>query len=292
MTDFGEIERVSPTECVTGENPLWHPDEKAVYWTDIPGARIYRYDPVNGETTVAYSGDIVGGFTLQTDGTLLLFGAGGKIKRLKDGHTEIIVQSIPAEISTRFNDVIADPAGRVFCGTMPTKERSGRLYRLDPDRTLTEVISGVGISNGLGFSPDHTTLYHTDSDPARRINAYDYNEDTGEIRNPRVFAQVKEGDAVPDGMTVDAEGRIWSARWDGSCIVRYSPDGAEIGRLVIPGAVKVSNITFGGSDYTDMYITTAGGDDKGSNGKYAGSLFRVRSNVRGVPEFRSKIVIS
>lgn len=290
MVEFGEIERVSPTACVTGENPLWHPDEKVVYWTDIPGARIYRYDPISGETTVAYSGDIIGGFTLQTDGALLMFGAGGKIKRLKDGHVSIVLQSIPAEVSTRFNDVIADPAGRVFCGTMPTKERAGRVYRLDHDMTLTEVINGVGISNGLGFSPDKKTLYHTDSDPARRISAYDYDEASGEIANPRVFVQVNEGDAVPDGMTVDAEGCIWSARWDGQCVVRYDPDGTEISRIVIPGALKVSNITFGGADYSDMYITTAGGDDKGTNGSYAGSLFRVRPGVRGVPEFRSKIV--
>jgi D-xylono/L-arabinono-1,4-lactonase len=291
MTDNWQIERVSPTACVTGENPLWHPDEKAVYWTDIPGARIYRFDPATDETTVAYSGDIVGGFTLQADGSLLLFGAGGKISQLRHGEVAVALRSIPAEQNTRFNDVIADPAGRVFCGTMPTKERSGRLYRLGHDLTLAEVVSGVGISNGLGFSPDHKTLYYTDSDPAREIYEFDYSEDTGEIGNRRVFAKVSEGNAVPDGLTVDAEGRIWSARWDGGCVVRYSPDGREVGRLHVPGAVKVSNITFGGEGYLDMYITTAGGDDRGANGTDAGALFRARTGVRGVPEFRSRIAV-
>lgn len=291
MTEIGQIECVSATSCVTGENPYWHSEERVLYWTDIPGAKVYRFDPATGETHVAYSGDIVGGFTVQSDGALLMFGAGGKIKLLKDGNLDVLLRSIPSEIATRFNDVIADPAGRVFCGTMPTAQRSGRLYRLDTDLSLTEVVSGVGISNGLGFSLDRRTMYYTDSDPARTIYLFDYDELTGDISNQRVFVKVDDGDAVPDGLTVDAEGNVWSARWDGGCVVRYSPDGRELMRLYVPGAVKVSSITFGGDDYSDIYLTTAGGDDKGSNGRNAGALFRVRLGIKGVPEFRSKIVI-
>ena len=289
MTEIGQIDCVSATTCVTGENPLWHPSERVIYWTDIPGAKIYRFDPVTGETHVAYSGDIVGGFTLQSDGALLMFGAGGKIKLLKDGQVQVLIRSMPAEVATRFNDVIADPAGRVFCGTMPTAQRSGRLYRLDHDLTVTQVVDGVGISNGLGFSPDRRTMYYTDSDPARTIYEFDYDEMTGALSNRRIFKKVDEGDAVPDGLTVDSEGCIWSARWDGGCVVRYSSDGRELMRLPIPGALKVSSMTFGGEDYSDLYLTTAGGDDKGSNGINAGALFRVRLGVRGVPEYRSRI---
>lgn len=291
MTGNGELERVSATECVTGENPTWHPDEKVVYWTDIPGAKIYRYDPATGETTVHYSGDIVAGFTVQADGALLLFGAGGKITLLKGGQVKVLLQSIPAETSTRFNDVIADPLGCVFAGTMPAGGRSGRLYRVETDLTVHEVVSGVGISNGLGFSPDRRTLYYTDSDPARTIYRFAYDAATGEISDKQTFLTVNEGHAVPDGLTVDAEGNIWSARWDGGCIVRYAPDGRELSRLVVPGAVKVTSLTFGGDDNQDIYITTAGGDDKGSNGIYAGSLFRVRLGIRGKPEFRSQISV-
>lgn len=291
MTDIGQIERVATTSCVTGENPLWHPDERVVYWTDIPGAKLYRFDPATGETVIAYSGDVVSGFTLQHDGALLLFGAGGKIMLLKHGHVRVLLQSIPAEIGTRFNDVIAAPAGRVFAGTMRAVERSGRLYRVDHDLSYTEVVSNIGISNGLGFSPDRRTMYYTDSDPARTIYAFDYDETNGGLSNQRVFAKVKAGDAVPDGLTVDAEGNIWSARWDGHCVVKYAPDGRELAQITIPYAKKVSSLTFGGDDLMDVYITTAGGDDKGANGAYAGSLFRVRLGVQGVPEFRSKIVV-
>lgn len=289
MAEIGEIERVSATACVTGENPLWHPDERAVYWTDIPGAKIYRYDPASGETTVHYSGDIVGGFTLQADGALLLFGAGGKITLLKDGKADILLQGIPDEAQKRFNDVIADPMGRVFAGTMRASGYMGRLYRVDTDLTLTTVIPEVGISNGLGFSPDRSTLYYTDSDPARAIYRFDYDMSTGAVTNQRTFLTVQEGDAVPDGLTVDADGNIWSARWDGGCVVKYAPDGRELMRLVVPGAVKITSLAFGGDDGGDIYITSAGGDDKGSNGEYAGSLFRVRLGVHGLPEFRSRI---
>lgn len=291
MAEIGVIERVAATACITGECPHWHPDERVVYWTDIPGAKIYRYDPATNETTVAYSGDIVGGFTVQADGSLLMFGAGGKIMRMKDRQVTVVLAGIAAERSTRFNDVIADPVGRVLAGTMPANGRSGRLYRIDPDLRLTEVVTGIGVSNGLGFSPDHRTLYYTDSDPARKIYQFDYNDDTGELSNQRDFLTLDEGDAVPDGLTVDSEGRIWSAHWDGGCVVRYSPDGKETDRIVVPGAVKVSNMAFGGDDYRDLYITTAGADDKGSNGPDAGALFRVRLDVRGVPEFRSRIVV-
>ena len=105
-----------------------------------------------------------------------------------------------------------------------------------------------------------------------------------------MFAQVPrtEGEGHPDGMTVDAEGYVWSARWDGYCLVRYAPDGREVGRITFP-TKKVSCPVYGGADYRDLYVTTAGGQDKAENGEGAGALFRVRPGVRGVPEFRSRV---
>jgi D-xylonolactonase len=280
---------IAATACQTGENPLWHPDERAIYWTDIPGGILYRQAWGDSHYETVYSGDVVGGFTLQEDGALLLFGAGGKIQRLKAGQLTTVLPNIVAELGTRFNDVIADPMGRVFCGTMPTKVRSGRLYRLDPDTTLTQAVDHIGISNGLGFTPDHTQLYYTDSDPARTIYRFSYDATTGALTNQENWKVFTEGDAVPDGLTVDAEGCIWSAQWDGGCVIRYTPDGQELTRIHVPGAVKVSNITFGGDDYSTMFLTTAGGDDKSSNGMNAGALFAVDAGVKGVPEFRSNI---
>jgi D-xylonolactonase len=283
-------ELIAATACVTGENPLWHPDERAVYWTDIPGGVIYRWGWGESAYTEVYHGDVVGGFTLQADGALLTFGAGGKIQRLAADGLTTVLPAIPAESGTRFNDVIADPLGRVLCGTMPTRQRSGRLYRLDHDLALTELVDGIGISNGLGFSPDRTLLYYTDSDPARKIYRFGYDVASGTVHDRLTWKSFTVGVAVPDGLTVDAEGCVWSAQWDGGCAIRFAPDGREIERVRVPGALKVSNISFGGEDYGTLFITTAGGDDKVMNGANAGALFAAEVGVKGVPEFRSRIV--
>jgi sugar lactone lactonase YvrE len=197
------------------------------------------------------------------------------------------MEEIPEERSTTFNDVIADPQGRVYCGTLPTKDRLGRLYRLDVDGTLTIMVEGIGCSNGMGFSLDHRAMYYTDSG-VREIYRFDYDKATGALANQRLFARLREDQGLPDGMTVDAEGCLWSARWDGGCVARYAPDGTELSRIELP-AKKVSCVTFGGDDYGDMYITTAGGADKATEGWGAGALFRVCPGVRGLPEFRSRI---
>jgi sugar lactone lactonase YvrE len=283
-----EPELIADYACNTGEGPLWHPDEQHVYWVDIPTGRLFRYTPATGEHEQCFeSPEALGGFTIQEDGALLLFMARGAVKLWRDGELTTIIDEIPDEVTTRFNDVIADPEGHVFCGTMPTQSRLGRLYRLDPDHTLTKLLDGIGVSNGMGFTPDLRHLYYTDS-PTRNIYFFDYDRATGDISNRRVFVQTPEGEGVPDGMTVDADGYVWSARWDGGVLVRYTPDGVEERRIAFP-ARKVSSVTFGGPDYTDIYVTTAGGDQKATEGKGAGALFRLRLGIQGKAEFRSKI---
>ena len=117
-----------------------------------------------------------------------------------------------------------------------------------------------------------------------------HDRQSGEIANRRVFVRVPQGEGGPDGMTVDADGYVWGARWGGSCIVRYTPQGIEEQRVTFP-ALKVSSVTFGGPDYTDIYVTTAGGDDKEHEGQGAGALFRLNLGIQGVPEFRSRIAL-
>jgi len=282
-----EPELIADYACVTGEGPLWHPGEGRVYWLDIPTGRIFRYDPASGRHEQVYAGEQVGGFTIQDDGALLLFGARGAITLWREGRMTPVVEEIAAERDSRFNDVAADPRGRVFCGTMPTQDRLGRLFRLDPDRTLTPVLDGVDISNGLGFTPDRRGLYYSVSNE-RTISLFDYDEATGAIANRRLFARIQEDEGIPDGLTVDAEGYVWSARWGGSCLVRYAPDGREERRIAFP-ARKVSSVTFGGEDYSDIYVTTAGGNNKREEGPGAGALFRLRLGIRGLPEFTSRI---
>jgi len=282
-----EPELIADYECVCGEGPLWHPDEKRVYWLDIPKGRMFRYDPATGEHEICYEGDVVGGFTIQADGALLLFMDKGAVKTWRDGELTTVIKDIPDERDTRFNDVAADPAGRVFCGTMATDDRPGSLYRLDTDGTLTKLLDDVGCSNGIGYTPDRKGMYYTDSIP-HEIYLFDYDQGTGAIANRRLFVKVPESLGLPDGMTVDAEGYVWTANWGGGCVIRFAPDGTEERRIHFPSK-PVSCVTFGGEDYTDLYVTTAGGDDKPENGPGAGALFRVNLGIRGVPEFRSRI---
>lgn len=287
-----EPELIADYQCVTGESPLWHPDEQRLYWVDIPRGRMFRYHPASGQHEQVYEGDVVGGLTIQSDGALLLFMARGAVKMWRDGELTTVIDQIPDERESRFNDVIADPEGRVFCGTMPTRERLGRLYRLDPDGRLTRLLDGIGCSNGMGFTLDRRRMYYTDTRKGE-IYLFDYDQETGAIANQRVFVRVpeREGEGTPDGMTVDAQGCVWGARWGGGCVVRYAPDGTEDRRIHFP-ARKVSSVIFGGKDYTDLYVTTAGGNNKPEEGVGAGALLRVRlahEGIRGLPEFRSRI---
>jgi D-xylonolactonase len=164
------------------------------------------------------------------------------------------------------------------------------LYRLDTDGSLHVVLEGVTVSNGMGFTSDRRHMYYTDSGP-RQIYLFDYDEATGALSNQRIWLQVPEGEGVPDGMTVDAQDSIWSARWDGGALYRYTPEGIEQQRIPFP-ARKVSSAVFGGPELSDLYITTAlSGGDRSAEGAGAGGLFRLRPGVRGLPEFFSRVNI-
>ena len=150
---------------------------------------------------------------------------------------------------------------------MPTENRPATLYRLDTDGSITTVLDNVGLSNGMGFTPDRTRMYYTDS-VARKIYLFDYDLETGDITNQRVFVET-EGEGVPDGMTVDADGYVWSASAGGSALNRYTPDGAKDLSVAFP-AKMVSSCAFGGRDMDELYVTTIGGNDRAEQGPGAG----------------------
>jgi D-xylonolactonase len=282
-------ELIANYRCETGENPLWHAIERRLYWTDIPGGRMFRYDPANGTHEQCYQGRPVGGFTVQPDGSLLLFMDRGTVASWRDGVITTVIEDIPAEREFRFNDVIADPRGRVFCGIVDDNGQKGRLYRLDPDGSLSVIVENIGCSNGMAFTADQKLFYYTDS-LAGEIYVFDYDVESGAITNRRVFARFGQKDGMPDGATLDSQGRLWSALWDGFAVARLAPDGSVAERIELPTG-KVSSVTFGGDDLRDMYITTAGGQAAPPSDSAAGALFRVRLDVPGVPEFFSRIEV-
>jgi D-xylonolactonase len=251
------------------------------------------YDPATGEHAVPYEGRPVGGFTIQADGQLLLFRDDGNVVCF-DGsrETRTVVENLPELAGTRFNDVIADPEGRVFAGTMSHPgSQDGKLYRIDCDGTATIVSDGDATPNGMGFTPDLTRMYFTDS-RLRRIYLYDYHRTTGSLSGRRIFSETDAAD-VPrigrsDGMTVDSNGNVWSARVEGGAVLELDAEARIVARIDLP-ARKVTSLTFGGADYRDLYVTSAGGPERPGQGAQAGAVFRVRPGVIGRPEFCSRV---
>ncbi|GAA0721899.1 D-xylonolactonase [Halorubrum trapanicum] len=289
---MARTERVADARAHTGEGPLWHPAERRLYWVDIPAGALYRYDPETGENAVAYETDGVplGGYTIEADGALLLF-TRGAVERFVPGDADAeTVLTVDAD--TRFNDVVADPEGRVFAGTMPGEDALGDLYRIDTDGSARVVVEGLDIPNGMGFSGDGTTFYLTESE-ARRIDAFDYDYVTGEIANRCAFVETPPGDGVPDGLTVDAEDHLWSARWDGGRAVRYDSTGRAVAAIELP-ARKVASVAFAGPSCDALYLTTAlAGGDREREGDGAGALFRATGlPASGRPAFRSRIAVA
>ena len=290
-----EPEIVADYENLIGEGPLWHPEEKRLYWVDITGGKIFRLDPATSGHELFWQGGVTGGFSFQADGSLLLFMEDGAVAVLRDGNLTYIIDRLPGEAGNRFNDVIADPSGRVFCGTMPMStrravddgERPGSLYRLDTDGSITTVFGGCAIPNGMGFTADRRHMFYTES-MDYTIYIFDYDQRTGEISNKRPFVETGSENGLPDGMTVDAEGHVWSARAGGSALFRYTPEGAEEMSIPFP-ARMVSSVAFGGEEMTDIYCTTIGGDNRAEQGPSAGALFRLRLGIKGVPDYYSRV---
>lgn len=281
-----KLEPLANYHCECGENPLWDEKRQAVYWTDIPKGRIYRYDTLTGKHRAIYEGEPVGGFTLQSDDTLLLFRTNNLARLDPDGKVTPLGKTVDVG-NARFNDVIADPKGRVFAGTAADDSKVGGLFRIDLDGRGTRVYTGTSCSNGMAFSHDLRHLYWTCSE-VRKIFRFDFNIDTGELANRVEFISVPKDGAIPDGMTMDADGNFWSARWDGFAVVKHAPDGEKIGQIDFPVA-KVSSVIFGGKKLNDLYVTTAGGTAESASAD--GTLYRVKTKARGTPEFRSRVCL-
>jgi D-xylono/L-arabinono-1,4-lactonase len=293
---------VADTRCEVGEGPLWHPDEACVYWVDALVGRLYRFNPESGRTDLVDTGEPIGGLTLQTDGALLLLGSRGSVRIWRNGRVErTILAQMPGGEGTRFNDAIADPVGHVFSGLLATRDadgrilRSGTLYRIGLDGQPVAVVDGLGTPNGMAFNAAGDGMYATDTlIGTQTIWRWDFDQRTGALSNRAVFLQtaLDGSEGRPDGMTVDADGRIWTALWEGGAVLCLAEDGTRLGRIRLP-ARRVSSLTFGGSDYAEMYVTTGGGQDRATYGSGAGALFRVRvPGVRGVPEHRSRVGLS
>lgn len=273
---------------ILGEGPLWHPQEQALYWVDIPKYELHRLDP---HSSVHRS------WQLHTEiGCIGLHSKGGLIAALRTGFAHIELPSgkvtmlnepIKDRNDVMFNDGKCDRQGRFWAGTKNVKEAQplGSIYRLDKNNHCVEVDTGFTVSNGLAWSPDNKIMYICDS-PARHIYQYDFDINTGNISNKRIFTSVAEDAGYPDGLTVDSEGYVWSAHWNGWRITRYKPNGQI--DLIIPMPVPhVTSCCFGGTNYKTLYITSASHSltpAELTKAPQAGYLFAIDTPVCGLQE--------
>lgn len=302
-------ELVADTSCVLGESPLWHPDEERLYWTDVTAGRMLRYTPAEGRYETVLEHAPTAGLALREDGSLLMFQDRGQIATWREGQVTVVVPRRLGEAGWRFNDVFADPEGRVFCGLVPwnppgagplalarlsrlwrriagRRSPAGRLVRLDTGGRLTPVLDGIALPNGMALTPGLDALYVTDSG-RREISLFDYDRRSGALPGRRLFVRVAETMGVPDGLAVDTEGFVWSAMWNGGAVVRFAPDGRVDREIRFP-ARKVTSLAFGGPDLTDIFVTTAGGNDRAAEGAGAGALYCLNAGIAGLPAFRSR----
>ena len=262
-----------------GESPCWDAADGTLYWVDVPVGRVHALD-ADGQLRSWEAGQPVGAVALRAAGGLVLAAANGFLTL--DTGTGAVAPLVGVDHgpAIRMNDGACDRAGRYYAGSMAADESPGMgaLYRLDPDHRLTRLMTGIGISNGIGWSPDDRQMYYVDS-LDHRLDVLDYDPVTGEVGERRPVADIGGGGVVPDGLTVDADGGIWVAVWGGGAVHRFTPDGALTATVELP-ATYVTCPTFGGADLQTMYITTAAGPGAG-----AGRLFEVRPGVAGQPTY-------
>lgn len=280
------MESIADCRAVLGEGPTWVQRESALYWVDIPEKAVFRWTGIDGYRKINMSHHVCSILPRETGGFI-----GGGYDSFIAIDSDFTVEKLAAPEAAshpdnRFNDGKIDRAGRLWAGTMDRSESSttGSLYRLDADLAWSVIDSGYHVTNGPAFSPDGSILYHTDS-AHQRIYAFDLDAN-GEVSNRRIFAQFGEGDGYPDGMTVDAEGCLWIAFWDGWCIRRLSPRGERLAEIATP-VQRPTSCAFGGDTLDELFITSASRDlspEELERQPLAGGVFRTRPGVTGIAE--------
>jgi L-arabinonolactonase len=282
-----EIACVAQTQDVLGEVPRWHPSERALYWIDAFKPAIHRLHPASGALESWTPPEKLGSFAPRAGGGLLIAGRGGLAHYDPASATlDRIVDPEAGGAVNILNDGRCDRCGRFWVGSMSkTMERaSGRLYRLERGH-LDAVDDGIWVANGVCWSPDDRRMYLADSH-VKTIFVYDFDLAAGMIGPRRVFATMQDRRGVPDGSSVDAEGCIWNAVFDGGCVVRYAPDGRIRSTVQLPVS-RPTACTFGGADLATLYVTTARfrlAPDKLAAEAHAGGLLALDVGVKGLPE--------
>jgi len=277
---------VYPCQNIIGEGPLWNVEEQAIYWVDIDGKNIQRFYPETGKYD---------SFDVPVKVCLMAFREkGGMIFGAEDGFyfwdpetqkMDFITHPEKGKKEARFNDGKVDRKGRLWAGTMTFEGATSALYRMGADLSVSKMVSEVTIANGVGWSPDNSTMYFVDSF-RYVINAFDYDLATGSISNQRPFVQMDAEFGIPDGLTVDSDGYVWCAIYGAWKVMRYDPSGKVASEIKMPVS-KPSSCMFGGKDLNELYVTSiAEGLSEADKAKepMAGDLFMIETEVIGLSE--------
>ncbi len=285
-----EVELVLDARAILGEGPCWDPRSNRLYWVNIRGCDVHEFDPATGRDRAIRVPRHVGCVVLrETGGALVALQDGLAELDLGTGQLTPIVNPEPGRADILFNDGKCDPAGRFWVGTKAYANTpgAGSLYCLDTDRTVRRRLQDVTISNGLAWSLDARRMYYIDS-MAGEVSVFDYDAASGAIANRRTAARIPRGMGVPDGMTIDAEGKLWVALWGGHRVVRLDPDTGNCLETVPMPVTCPSSCCFGGRGMDELYITSAWIElqpEARAAEPAAGGLFRCRPGVRGLPPF-------
>jgi sugar lactone lactonase YvrE len=273
-----------------GESPMWDEDRGILWWIDTYKPTINSFDPRSGrneETLLA-----------QTIHAIAIRRGGGLVASLQhgfglvdpfSGEIEILANPL-GDAPVKFNDGKCDRRGRFWSGSMANDwvSKIGALYRLDSDGTVKTMDTGMQLSNGMGWSADDRIMYFTDFSQST-IFAYDYDIESGAISNRRPFIIIPDSEGKPDGMTVDTEGCLWVALWDGWGVARFDIKGRRIAKISLPIA-RPTSCMFGDHDLSTLYVTSATmqlSDEQLATQPLAGALFALKTDTRGVvqPKF-------
>jgi sugar lactone lactonase YvrE len=284
-------ELVLAHRCILGEGPVWDEKQQTICWVDILRGEIHEYNPAEDLHKTLFVDQMIGAVTVCKNGNFLaaLRNGFGFIDRISGSVTMMSDPELHLP-GNRFNDGKSDPGGRFWAGTMSHNDEPemGNLYMFDTDLSVVKKIEKISISNGLAWSADHHTFYYIDT-PTYEVVAYDFDITNGSITNKRKIISIDRSDGSPDGMTIDSEGMLWIAHWDGWQVTRWNPG---TGKKLMSYSLPVSRVTsccFGGKKYQDLYITSARiglSDDQLKEQPLAGSLFVIKNiGVTGLPLF-------
>jgi sugar lactone lactonase YvrE len=275
-----------------GECPLWHPEEAALYWVDIEGFTVHRLHPASGTHTEWRMETEPGAIARHANGGLVVaLRSGFAHLDTRDGSVTPIAAAPYDMATTRFNDGKADAAGRFWVGTIfePRDRQAAEMLCLEKGKIKQVWSGGMTVSNGLGFSPDQRSMYHSDT-TSHRIDRYGFDLASGAVTGPERFQQFSTDKTNnyggrPDGAAVDSEGNYWCAMFEGARLLCFAPDGTLLREIALPVRCPTM-LAFGGGDLRTLYITSSGKRPAEELQRYplSGRLLSLRVDVAGRPE--------